>query len=609
MKKAIYFFILVSLLITGTALSDSYIDDPKEGLQIAFQDYQNGDYLQAYKKFKSLAEIYPIDGHYSIFRFMVAKSLYKAEEFSGAVAQFNKFAEDFPRSRYIGGAFLFKGHALYELEDLTGAAGSYLNAIDVNPRAESAKITKNNLNPLIKRGLSIWELKQLIDDNPGSTLREELELTLATRQINSNRYRSGASTLRSYLQKFPYGKFSKDARRLLAECETKLTGSQILGLMAPLTGSFSEYGRSMVEGARLAVKLYSDDNSDIELIIKDTEGDAVRTAKVAKKLANEEALAVVGPLRSESSVGAAVILDDNEIPMITPTASQKGIANVGNYIFQISPAIERLGQAMAAYAINNLGISEFAILAPDDLGGVTVARAFSQTVYRLGGEVIYSNYYSANETDFKRQIKPLRDFLLMKTEEQLTAGEIDSVEYVEIEKYIDEFGEKADSIAVIDKEDWPVHLGGLFLPGYSDDLKMLIPQIRYHIIRTQFLGGDGWDSEELIKEVRRYVGDAVFATDYHAGSDDVDWVEFSNAYLAEYNHKPDKVAALTFDAVALIMDGLHKGHNEPEKLRDYLSGLRDYNGVSCLITFKGNNRANNEVRIYTINGDKIAAGE
>jgi ABC-type branched-subunit amino acid transport system substrate-binding protein len=507
------------------------------------------------------------------------------------------------------GAFLFKGHALYELDDLIGAAESYVNAIDINPRDENAKIAKSNLDPLIKRGLSLWELKQLIDDNPGSTLREELELTLASRQVKSNRFRSGASTLRSYLQKFPYGKYSKNARRMLADCEAKLTGSQIIGLMAPITGGFSEYGRSMVEGARLAVKLYSEDDSDVELIIKDTEGDAVRTAKVAKKLANEEALAVVGPLRSESAVGAAVILNDNEIPMITPTASQKGIANVGNYIFQISPAIERMGQAMAAYAINNLGIKEFAILAPDDLGGVTVAKAFSQTVYRLGGEVVYSNYYNSTETDFKGQIKPLREVLLMKTEEQLTAGELDSTEYIEVEEFIDVFGNKTDSIAVIDKEDWPVHLGGLFLPGYSDELKMLIPQIRYHIIRTQFLGGDGWDSEELINEVRRYVGDAVFATDFHAGSDDVDWVEFSNAYMQEYNHRPDKVAALTFDAVALIMDGLQKGHTEPEKLRDYLSGLMHYNGVSCLITFKGNNRANNEVRIYSIDGDKIAVGE
>ena len=145
MKKAISLIILFTLILTSTAFADSYTDDPKEGLKIALADYQNGEYLQAYKKFKSLAEIYPLDGHYSTFRFMAAKSLYKAEEFTGAIAQFTKYSEDFPRSRYIAGAYLFKGHSQYELEDLLAAAGSYINAIDIDPRSEYAEIAKNNL--------------------------------------------------------------------------------------------------------------------------------------------------------------------------------------------------------------------------------------------------------------------------------------------------------------------------------------------------------------------------------------------------------------------------------------------------------------------------------
>ncbi len=147
------------------------------------------------------------------------------------------------------------------------------------------------------------------------------------------------------------------------------------------------------------------------------------------------------------------------------------------------------------------------------------------------------------------------------------------------------------------------------MPGYPDQLKLLVPQIRYHIIRTQFLGSDGWDSEDLIKEVRRYVGNAVFATDFHVGTDEVNWVEFASAYSAEYGRQPDKVAALTFDAVALVLSGLREGYNEPEKLRDYLSGIKNYRGVSCIISFKDNGRANNEVRIYTVDGDKVAKAD
>jgi ABC-type branched-subunit amino acid transport system substrate-binding protein len=383
----------------------------------------------------------------------------------------------------------------------------------------------------------------------------------------------------------------------------KTTNSHMVGLMVPVTGSYMEYGRSMVEGARLAIKYLSDDSTKLELIVKNTHGDPVNAAKVAARLANEEPLAVVGPLRSESSVGAAVVLNKENIPMITPTASESGIASLGPNIFQISPAIERLGQAMATYAVNELEITEFAVISPDDAGGVAVSKAFVQTVYRLGGEVVSTSYYSSGETDFKQQIKPLREFLLMKTEEQLAAGEIDSTAYLDDEEIDPEY---PDSVVLIDREEWPVRLGGLFLPGYPNELKLLIPQVRYHIIRTQFLGADGWDSEELIREVGRYVGNAVFATDFHAGSDEVNWVEFANVYSSEFNHPPDKVAALTFDAVALILSGLRHGITSPEELRKYLNNIEKYQGVSCMITFKGTGRANNEIRIYSINEGKVA---
>ena len=608
MKTATFF---IAMILFASAAADGYMEDPVLGMKMAMLDYQNGEYEEAYKKFKSLADRYSLDGHNSSYRFMAAKSLYMAGEYVAAIMLFDSYLDDFPRSRYAGAAMLLKGHSLYRMGDLMSAASAYLSSADINTRSQVARTAAANLEPLIGRGLSIWQLKKLIEEHPVSNMREEMEMTLVERQINSKRYRSGANTLKSFLRRNPYGEYSKRARELLDFCNTKLSGSQLIGILAPLSGNYNEYGRSMVEGARLALKHMKPDSVNVELIIKDTYGDPVRATNVASRLANEECLAIVGPLRSESAVGSGVISNQYGVPLITPTASQKGIASLGSFVFQVSPAVERIGQTIAEYAVNELNIKEFAIISPDDLGGVTVSKSFAQAVYRLGGEVVYTGYYGTGATDFKMQIRPLREFLLMKTEEQLAAGEIDSTDYIEIEQIPleDSTGEAVDSVVFIDTEEWPVHLGGLFLPGYPDELKLLIPQIRYHIIRTQFLGADGWDSEELIREVRRYVGNAVFATDFHVGSDEASWIEFANAYSAEFGRQPDKVAALTFDAVSLILSGMKEGYNEPDKLRDFLSAIKSYHGVSCNITFKGNGRANDEVRIYTIDGDKIAKAD
>jgi len=597
------------LAFAGLLSAQSYLDDPFGGMKKAMADYQSGDYGQAYEKFNSLTARYPLNGHQSVFRFMAAKSLYKAADYDSAIILFDRFVGDYSRSRYAPSAGLLKGHCYYRQGKMMDAASSYLAAFDLDHRNPDAQLALDNLKPLLQKGLSIWELKQLSGDYPASSLSEEIKFTLARRELQSGRHRSGIKSLESYLRSYPRGEYSEEARDMIKQYSEKAAGNQIIGLLAPVTGSFAEYGRAMVEGARLAMKNHGGDSAGVELLIKDTEGEAVIATKVAAKLTNEEPLAVVGPLRSESSVGVAVVLNSASIPLIAPTASENGIASLGVNVFQMSPAIEYLGQAMAAYAINKLGITEFAIISPDDFGGMAVSKAFAQTVYRLGGEVMSTSYYTVGATDFKQQIKPLRETLLMKTEEFLAAGEIDSSLYIkERVRSIDPvYGDTLESIEMLESEDWPVMLGGLFLPGYPDDLKLLIPQIRYHIIRTRFLGADGWDSAELLREVSRYVGDAVFATDFHVGSDEARWVEFVGAFKAQYGREPDKVAGLTFDAVSLILEGLRSGADTPDKMRNYLSEVEGYQGVSCRVTFKGVGRANNEIRIYSVSGGKVAS--
>jgi branched-chain amino acid transport system substrate-binding protein len=181
-----------------------------------------------------------------------------------------------------------------------------------------------------------------------------------------------------------------------------------------------------------------------------------------------------------------------------------------------------------------------------------------------------------------------------RAEAQLAAGKLDSFTIFDTKSH-----------EMLAKDDWPVDLDGLFLPGYADELKMLIPQVRYHVIRTRFLGSDNWDSPDLLHEVKSYVNNAVFATDFQAQSNNPDWTKFARAYQSAYGHTPDKAAATTYDAVRLTLMGIDNGNKSPKKLCDYLSQIEDYKGVSNTITFKGTGRANNEVGIYSCDGKKL----
>jgi ABC-type branched-subunit amino acid transport system substrate-binding protein len=447
----------------------------------------------------------------------------------------------------------------------------------------------------VRRGLTVDQLRHLIADNPGSPAAEQMEFSLARREIDAGHYRKGISALRSFMRRYPGSRDFKQAKSLLDQASRNAEGEVEIGLLVPASGNYQDYGRSMVEGARLALKEIPEDSAKIELSIKDTQGDPIIAANMAKAVTEEEPVAVVGPLRSESAISAAIVLNERGIPMITPTASESGIARIGPNIFQMASPIEAIGRSIAEYAYRELELREFAIIAPDDAGGAKIANAFSNAVYELGGDIVFTTYYTPGTADFKGQIGPLRDILLVKTEGQLTSGVLDTADFWDF---------KRDTL--LSQEDWPVKLGGLFLPGDPDDLKLLIPQVKYHVIRTQLLGGDGWDSAELMQEVGQYLGGAIFATDFRARSDDPGWMQFNQSYSETYGHSPDRVAALTYDAVRMVIRGILDGAVNPDDMRLYLSRIEGYEGVSGRITFKGAGRANNGVAIYSIDGKRLA---
>jgi ABC-type branched-subunit amino acid transport system substrate-binding protein len=594
LKAALFITLFFVGLIAVSAQAQDYLADPASGLNIAMGNFQNGEYDLAYNRFLTLAKKYPDDKHNSIFRFMAAKSLYEAGTYGLSDSLWDDFIITFPGSLLLPEAHLFKGHCLYKLGRFYDASSEYLTSIEFDPKSKTAQIANDNFMPLARRGLTIEEQKDLGNNHPASPAIEPLEFEIAKREIDSGHYRRGIVALQAFMRRYPGSREFKQAKLLMDESQGKADKQISIGLLAPTSGGYQEFGRSMIEGARLAMKDYNNDNSKVELIIKDTGSDPIDAAKKALEMTDEEPLAVVGPLSSESAVSAAAIFNEHQIPMITPTASEAGLSSIGPYVFQISSSIEHIGEAVAKYAIKNLKLYNFAIIAPNDDDAIKVSNAFTEAVYRQGGEVIFTSYYPSGATDFKEQIMPLHDILVAKTEAQLAEGAVDSSIIFDPKTH-----------EMLARDEWPVNLDGLFLPGYADGLKMLIPQVRYHVIRTHFLGSDSWDSPALLREVKPYIESAIFGADFHADQNDSGWRKFSDTYKSAYGHVPDKAAATTYDAVRLILDGIEAGNKTPEILRDYLSRIENYKGVSTNITFKETDRANNAVGIYSIDGKRL----
>ncbi len=594
MRKTI--IAIMILVLTSMAFAQRVPNSPREALFQALDIYGLGRYEQAYEKFKQFAEFYTIESHHSIFRFMAAKSLYKAGRLEESEKHFQRFIQDLPSSDYIGAAYLYLGHIAYRDGDRLESAISYLKAIDFRSNKEAAQIAADNLIPLLRQELTIEDLNYLADNYPRSEYAGEIVYHQGKRHYANERYKRAVKTFEKYLENYTPGFHTAEVKQLYSQAKEKAFKKITIGVLAPTSGTYDDYGKEMVDGIKLAFADAKKINGkEIELLFIDTKGSPVYATKAIKSLAMEEPAVIIGPLRSESAVGASIVSNFNGIPLITPTASEKGIAGLGADVFQVSPPAERIAEKLAEYAIEEMEITEFGIIAPSDFTSRQVARAFSQKVYQLGGEVLSTTFYESGETDFSNQIKPLREKLLMKTEEQLAMGIIDSTEYFDEEK--EEW---------LEQEDWRVYLGGLFLPGYPSELRLLVPQIRYHVITTQYLGLDGWDSNALISDLERYIDGSIFATDYHPGMESDAWDEFIVKYYETYEKEPGRVSALAYDAATLVRNALENGATTAEEVAEYLREVENYDGVSCKINFKSTYNANDAVSIFRINDGMLA---
>ncbi|MCP4584067.1 MAG: ABC transporter substrate-binding protein [candidate division Zixibacteria bacterium] len=588
--------LLLLLIMTGVSFSQRPAGSPREALYQALDIYSLGRYDEAHEKFKYLSELYSLEGHHTIFKYMAAKSLYKAGDFNRARDGFERFIRDYPSSGYIGVANLYLGHIAYQESRFLDGGIFYLKAIDYNYKSKTGRVAASNLAGMLASELSVDDLSYIIDNYPRSEYAGEIVYSLGKRHYENQRYKRAVKLFGKYLENYTPGNHTAEVKKLHSLARDKAFKKIVVGVLAPITGSYSDYGSAMIDGIKLAfANMPKLDGKEIELVVKDTQGSPVIATQAIKALALEEPAVVMGPLRSESAVGAAIVANFNDIPLITPTASEHGIAELGENVFQMSPPAEIIATALAEYAVTELEIKEFGIIAPGDFAGRQVARAFRQKVYQLGGEVLSNTFYEPGETDFSHQIRPLREQLLMKTEEQMALELIDSTEYYneENEKWLDQ-------------EDWRVYLGGLFLPGYPSELSLLIPQIRYHVVSTRYLGLDGWDSSDLRDEIERYIDGSIFATDYHPGIESRAWDDFYIQYYETYGSEPGRVAALSYDAANLIKVALENGAYTAENISAFLNSIEDYQGASCTVNFKTTSHANNAVSIFEIGQESVS---
>lgn len=338
-----------------------------------------------------------------------------------------------------------------------------------------------------------------------------------------------------------------------------------IGSTFPLTGQYSKYGQSTVNGMEMAIEEINADGGiggkKISLESLDDKGEMTDAVTSYHKLVQNGAQAIIGTNTSSPSLAIAEASLADGIPVITPTGTEESITQGKANVFRTCFTNPYQGELLAIFAKESLGSKTAGILvnsASDYSTGI--AASFEKKAAELGIEVVAKESYGENDTDFKAQLTSIAS--------------------------------KNPDI--------------LLLPDYYEKLALITPQARDAGIKADFLGGDGWDGIIKTMDEASYhiIQDSYFTNHFSIEDDNPKVKDFIEAYRNKYKEDPTAFSALGYDTIYIIKQGFENAEDNTNEARNAAIKALKFDGITGAFGFDENNNPQKPASIMKIdNGE------
>jgi branched-chain amino acid transport system substrate-binding protein len=233
--------------------------------------------------------------------------------------------------------------------------------------------------------------------------------------------------------------------------------------------------------------------------------------------------------------------------MITPSSTNPTVTQIGDMIFRVCFLDDFQGYVGAKFATETLHATKAAILydqaEPYSTG---LANDFKRHFTDMKGQIVLEQAYSGGNLEVSSQLQSIKS----------SGAEV------------------------------------VFLPGYYSDAGTIIRKAREAGITVPFLGGDGWDSEELPKIAGDAINGNYFSNHYAPEEDRPEVKNFVESYKKEYGKTADGLAALGYDAALVLFDAMERAPSLSGKdLRDALAATKNFTGVTGTFSIDENRNA------------------
>jgi branched-chain amino acid transport system substrate-binding protein len=346
-----------------------------------------------------------------------------------------------------------------------------------------------------------------------------------------------------------------------------------VGLMLPLSGPAAALGQDMLQAAQMA--LFDVGPNDVVLLPRDDGGTAEGARRAASQLIAEKVEIIVGPLYSQAVQATSPIAQAAGIPVLA-FSNVASVATTDTYLLGFRPEeqvarvvqfalanvkqhpdeIERFdpsapdslsagaqsGQTTDFGPMGDRGPVRIAALAPDDAYGATALQALRRAVIAGGGELAMTAFYPPDLADPSAVVRQVADF-----DQRQAALE---AERRRLETLDDEAAKSAlRRLETLDTLGGPPFDAILIADG-GDRLRSVASLLTFYDVdpaEVRFLGTMRWQDDPRVLE------EAALRSGWIAALPPETMMAFRNRYQSAFGSQPQQLAALAYDATALVV--------------------------------------------------------
>lgn len=289
-----------------------------------------------------------------------------------------------------------------------------------------------------------------------------------------------------------------------------------IATISPLSGPSSNQGLQLKNGTQLAINdmqaEFAKAGLSVSLVAYDDQADPATGTNAARRIvADKTVLAVVGTLNSGVAIPASAAMAPSHVAMVSPVNTNEKVTDRGlKNMNRVCARDDAQGPAGGEFVVKNLKAKKVYVLNDKTPYGQGLADQAEKAMKAAGATIVQSEGVAAEERDFTAVITKLQAL-------------------------------KPDAI----------YFGGLY-----GQVGPFLKQVRDKGINTPVVGGDGFDSEDLIKLAGSGASNVYFTT----VAPPVESVPAAKALAANYQKTfgvgLQGYGVMSYDAAKVVLEGI-----------------------------------------------------